>query len=505
LRNLEIDSQTTLAHILNELKNTQEEGLELTSVPGEKTILDNSLNRAIIEKAAAQFKREVVFPALPIDEAPIVESDDLGFVEGEDVLKSLPMEEVPKVVQPISSVAGEGGSTSPTSVVSPKKKFKFVLPKVFKNKLVMVSGVVVFVLGLIVLFLAGLPSAQVTLTLSAQEKETESTLIADPKATEVSDDKIPLVKQEVTKEGSEEATATGKKTIGTPATGRVTIYNRDTVGKQFLKGAIITAVATGSATFKLDADVTLEAPPFGEETKVGVQVTATKAGPESNLPANTTFKVGAESTPLVFAKNDLAFSGGSTKQATVVSAGDRDSLKSKIVENLTKEAESELEEKTADSLIPEGGVKNEVISEAYEPKAVDAEAEKLKATVSLKTTANLLKKQDLEEILIKLAESKADGFKVDLESSQISASVVEEQPDGSIKILAKIKAKLIPDLNEEEIKGKITGKGLNEVENYLESLDHVSGYKVNTSPAPFRLLKLMPFFKDKIKINVETE
>jgi hypothetical protein len=105
---LEIDSSTTLAHILNELKTTEENGLEITGVPGEKTILDNPLNRDIIEKVAKEFKREIILPAAPEGGATltspesqvVAESDDLGFVDGEDVVAKLPMEEVPKVVHP---------------------------------------------------------------------------------------------------------------------------------------------------------------------------------------------------------------------------------------------------------------------------------------------------------------------------------------------------------------------------------------------------------------------
>ena len=93
MRPLEIDQSTTLSHILNELKTTTEDGLEITSVPGEKTILDNPVNRSVIEKAAKEFKKEVALPAsseggptLTEGESTALEPDDLGFVEGEDVV-----------------------------------------------------------------------------------------------------------------------------------------------------------------------------------------------------------------------------------------------------------------------------------------------------------------------------------------------------------------------------------------------------------------------------------
>ena len=511
MRPLEIDQSTTLSHILNELKTTTEDGLEITSVPGEKTILDNPVNRSVIEKAAKEFKKEVALPAsseggptLTEGESTALEPDDLGFVEGEDVVARLPMEEVPKVVQPVTLGQDEVESKTLSPVLE-KKRLNLKLPAFFKNKLLVGAAGVVLVLGLFGLGIVVLPSSQITLTLSAEEKETEMAVTADPKLKEVDEEgrSLPLAFQEVTKETTEELTTTTKKTVGTPATGRVTITNEDIAPKQFLKGTIITPVSGSSATFKLDADVALDAAPFGGEVTAGVQVTATKVGEEGNLPANTVFKVGAESSPLVSAKNDLAFSGGSTKQVTVATSADRETLMNKIVETLTEEAEKEVLEKASDSLIPGDGLAVQVTKETYTPKEVDAEADKLKATIAVKFTASLVRKEDLLKLLVKKVESEEEGFKVDEENSPVSAIIVTKDVDGVVKLNAKIKARLLPTVGEEEIVDKVAGKSLGEVESYLESLENVSGYEVNTTPAPFRLLKMMPFMKSRIKVSFE--
>lgn len=50
MRNLEIDSQTTLIHILSELKSTEEDGLELSVLPGEKVFLTFQLTKKLLKR-----------------------------------------------------------------------------------------------------------------------------------------------------------------------------------------------------------------------------------------------------------------------------------------------------------------------------------------------------------------------------------------------------------------------------------------------------------------------
>ncbi len=201
MRQLEIDSQTNLSHILSELKTTEENGLELNTVPNETTILDNPIHKLIIEKAAKAFSKEVVFPASPIEDAPEVESDDLGFVEGEDIVAKTPIEEVHKMIQPAAVISKE---------VLAKKK-KLVLPKFLKNKLVLLGiGVIglIIALGTLGYFL---PSAKIELVLSSETKDSQITLTGDTTHKEVAllNTIIPMKAIGVSNVGDDEAATTG--------------------------------------------------------------------------------------------------------------------------------------------------------------------------------------------------------------------------------------------------------------------------------------------------------
>lgn len=497
MKPLEIDSQTNLSHILNELKTTEEDGLELTAVPNEATVLDNPINKAIIEKAAIGFNKEVIFPAGAIESAPEVDSDNLGFVEGEDILAKTPLEEVHNIIQP---------TAVNTKEVIPKNK-KIALPSFLKKKWVVLTTVIVSLLVITSLLLYFLPSAKIELVLSSETKDSQVTLSGDTsiKEVEIENKKIPLKSVEVSKEDNDEITTTGKKTIGTYAKGRVTIYNLDTDNeKSFPAGStILTPVATSSATFKLDNDVVLPKAPFlGTPSSVGVNVTAIKAGSEGNLAAGITFKVNSISN-IVYAKNDLAFSGGSSKEVTVVSSADRETLKKNLVDKLTEDAKSELEKKNKDVLVPEDGFAITVNKETYDPKDLNAEAEKLKATIDITATTFTANRDDLIAIASDTLEKSAKGFKVDKQASKVSLQQTDKLTDKTGTFLGKIKAVLHPNIDREEINKNTTGKSLSEVKAYLDSIKNIQSYKVMTSPGFFQIFSRMPFLSNRIEISIK--
>jgi len=498
MRNIELDSTTTLAHILNELKTTEEDGLELTALAGETTILENDLDKAIIEKVAKKFGKEIVFPNVAIEETPIAEDDNFGFVEGEDIVNKAPMQKASEMIK-----TGESVEISPG-----KKRFNVSL-KLPKNKFIWLGFVLVFLILSLLASVFLLPTAEVDLFVQGEHKDSQATIVAKATSSEVSFNEkiVPLKFVEVTKEDFDDISTTGRKTIGTYATGRVTITKWDTEPRSFVKGTIITPVATSSAglSFKTTEDVFLEGAPYGESVEKGVSVIATKLGPEGNLAANSKFKVGSENTPLVFAKNPTAFSGGSIKEAQVASAEDRDKLKNKVLENLTEQAQKEILKKNEGSLLPKNALEVSITKETYDPKEVDAEADKLKLTLVASFKSPLVKEKDVKNLLVELLEKSEKSAKVNADSLKIELEQIEKNTDGSIKLLVKYKTQLLPEFNKTEIARQMEGKSLSAAENYLDNLDKISGYEVTIKPSIFRFFGFMPFSKDRIKVNLKTQ
>ncbi len=496
MKNLEIDSGTNLNHILSEIKNTQEDGLELTGVPGQDSILDKKINRTIIEKFAKEHKKEIVFPAIPIEAAPEVESDDLGFVEGEDIVQKAPIEEAHKMI----------ASTGP---VQPQKKSNKFFKKLMANKLVWIGAAAIVLLLLISGVFYLLPTATIELTPKAESKEAQVILTGDPdtKGASTETNTIYFQTAEVTKEGSGQQATSGKKTIGTPAKGRVTVTNQSLAEKDFVAGTIITPkVVPGSTTapdvtFKLDTEVKL--PPsqgFGNDSTAGVNVTATKAGADGNLPANSSFQVGTADTVSVFAKNDVAFSGGDSKQATVASQADRDALKKTIIDKLEEEAKADIEKKQKGIVVVTDSYETKVNKETYDPKAVDAEADTLKATINITVKAAFVDSDDLNKLVTASLEKSASGYNVKEEDLKIVLSQTSKESDGTIKMLAKVEAQLTPSISQDELKKNLAGKSISDAKKYLDSIAEVSEYKVVVQPIYFRIFGHLPFKGDRILI-----
>ena len=70
-------------------------------------------------------------------------------------------------------------------------------------------------------------------------------------------------------------------------------------------------------------------------------------------------------------------------------------------------------------------------------------------------------------------------------------------------MIAKVKAQLVPALDENEIKRNLMGKSVSAAGAYLDSQKEVAAYKISSSPFYFRLLGRLPFVASKIKVNFD--
>lgn len=155
-----------------------------------------------------------------------------------------------------------------------------------------------------------------------------------------SNTEIPVKSNSVTKTFEVQTAATGVRDIGDPAKGSVTIYNSSlSQQKAFSKGTIIRS--SNNLAFTLDSDAKV-ASASGDASAITsgtakVGVTAMAIGPDSNLATGSRFTVADESSTVVIAKNESAFSGGTKRQVQVVSEKDIDAAES-LVNDKAKDA-----------------------------------------------------------------------------------------------------------------------------------------------------------------------
>ena len=507
MKRLEFDENSKLADILKKIQQNEESEIEILTTP-QVSLLKLGLNKEVVRLVGQASGKKVFFkdelaakkPEAAVGGAAVevekdagkLASDNLGFTEGKDVVEEPKAEPAPAEV--------------------PVKKKWFFLPKIPPLKgpkwLYFLAGfILLIILGTLFLFWS-VPSATVILLTEKQFKEAELTLVASPTADKADAEKgiIPTQMLDTTGEDVAEAKATGTKTIGTPAKGRVAIVNRDTAEKKYFAGTVITPASGPATQFTLDAAATISASPLGcganpspPCSEAAVDVTAKAIGEEGNLAAGTVFKVGNADVNLVFAVNGTNFTGGTSKKVTVISSDDQKKAKEDLIKKMEEKAKKDLEEKNPDIVIAEGGLENTVVDEAYSNK-IDEEAQDFRVTLKLKFTARVFSEKDLKDLLIaSISDSLPAGYSVDQERSVVESEVLEKLGE-DLKVLGKIKAELVPDIPVEDIKKNLAGKNFNEADQYLKSLGYEFEVKVN--PPIFRIFGTMPYSGKRIEIKI---
>jgi Baseplate J-like protein len=250
----------------------------------------------------------------------VVEPSHFGFKKNVDVLE--------ETVQPVQAA----------SSTVPKKRFSMKLPTVNFAAFItrFRAGGVIAIIGVVaVLFLIGwfiywtVPHATVTVLESPKSINDSQQITIDPTATVVDAQNkiIPGSKQEQSVSEDKTIAVTGKKNVGDPAKGSVTIYNKTLSGKSLPKGTVLTA---GSLEFTLDGDISVASASedLGGRTygKANVAITASQIGANSNMAAATTFTLKGFSGDDMTANNPQAFTGGTSREVTVVTRADYDAL-----------------------------------------------------------------------------------------------------------------------------------------------------------------------------------
>ncbi len=220
------------------------------------------------------------------------------------------------------------------------------------------------VVGLLVLALAlvgagaaaylVLPSAEITVTPQIEDVgPIDVTVRADPAATAVDEAAgvIPAQTVEIPVEVSGEFTATGKRTVTTPATGGVRWKNCDPSASYTIPRGTIVRTSSGVA-FTIDESVFLPVAVIsGTGTKLDlkcqtseVAITAVKEGPAGNVEAGTIRTVPARyNRTLITVNNPAATSGGTKEDFARVSKKDVDAALATLEEDLQAQFQAALE------------------------------------------------------------------------------------------------------------------------------------------------------------------
>ncbi|HSX39982.1 MAG TPA: baseplate J/gp47 family protein, partial [Candidatus Saccharimonadales bacterium] len=235
------------------------------------------------------------------------------------------------------------GKVLPRALKVLRKTFGLV-PKRGGGKLTFaIPLIAILVIGFLLFYFFAL-SAQVTLMVSPKviDKD-QDILFSTTAATDPGKNTIAAEFVNVSEDGTDSVSATGKKQTGTNAKGTVTIFNNSSSSVSLTAGTAITSSTGLKFTLDKDTGVASASGDVFSGTKPGtanVSVTASTFGTEYNLPSSTKFTVGSNSS--VAAKNDNPFSGGTKKDITVVSKDDVAKLLTDVSKNAEDKAKADL-------------------------------------------------------------------------------------------------------------------------------------------------------------------
>lgn len=430
-----------------------------------------------------------------------VDASDLGFIKEEDELEK--EEENFQVID------------------SPKRKgFRLTLPHISLPtipKLVFFGRSKLLILGIVILgllFFAGytfasysLPKATITLIVDPKLFEQEKAVSISPDIVTPSQatGEIPGKQLETQVALSKTVPATGKKLVGEEAKGTVTIYNKTTSSRTFDKG---TKISAKNLTFTLDNNI--EVPPASETLdgltygKAGVSATAAKIGAEGNVTSQTEFVIEDFSTSSYLARNDQAFTGGTSREVNAVSAKDQDDLLNQLTQELKTKAQADLLQKlvNGEKLLNESIV-GEVVSRKFSHEA-GAETKEVTLTLELKYKALIYQENDFTQLMEKIVqENIPEGFEFVPKETSVDVSSTQASEDQNFRFNARFSARLFPKLDIESIKKEVTGLSLQDLDSYIKQLNAVVGYEIDfDSPFSFFTSKT-PRLSKNISIEVK--
>lgn len=370
------------------------------------------------------------------------------------------------------------------------------------------AGVAVIGIAAVLAFLAFVyPSASVEISLSKKEISDSSGLTIDPDATSVNQEKriIPGRVEKLTVSGEKSVPATGKKKVGDPARGTVTIYNKSLSSRTFKKGSVLVG---GGLEFTLDEEVKVASATesIGSITfgKGDAAITASAIGTQSNLPANTEFTFEDVPSSTAIARNNAALVGGTSRDVVVVSRTDQDNLVKAVSAELVEKAKAQLADKVSGSQkLIDGTIDTEVTEKVFSQE-VDEESKNVSGTVKLTVTGTAYDENDAKQLVLAFIKAKVpQGYTLSEQSLMTSLTDLKVNKDGTITGKMDVTASAVPQFAAGDIAARIRGKSVADAEKEIRAMTGVADVRISVKNLLFG--GKLPIRETRIAVSVQSK
>ena len=303
---------------------------------------------------------------------------------------------------------------------------------------------------------------------------------------------------------SEGIVTTGKKDIGDPSTGTVTMYNFSDAEKLFSKGTIINV---SNIKFSLNDDVKVASSTLAADGsaklpgKNTVAISASLIGPEGNLSKGQRFTVADLPLNTYFAINEAPLTGGTKKQIKTASSADQEELKKLILSKAEKGTNQSIntDNYVFDPKLTDVSIKNISFS-----KEVGEEGDKISANATTLTTNYGYDNQTIIKKVFPLVKNDVQpGYLLMEEMVSFKINKIEKI-NSLLKLNINAVGKSIKDVSKKEIIQLIMGSSVNKIEAILKAKYDIQGYNIKlTEPLPL-LNNVLPFFPNNINVNISS-
>lgn len=514
-----IDVEDDITAIIGKIKDSREKIIALVP-PKRIGVLQSAVNLRLLERAASHAEKKLVLitnndalsslagsAKIPVaknlqSKPELAQIAALDLDDGEDVIDGaqLPVGEHARMADtppgPIESAVATdiidddmpknlNKAPAPSINETPKRGKAKNKPRVpnfdkFRKRLILIIIGAVVLLGLLVWAIFFAPRATVVISAKTTETGINEAITFSGDTTSAKDKLLKASTQSLDKTVSQTFDATGKKDVGSKATGTVSLSTRDIDNLGTIIPAGTTLTSSSGATYTTDSAVTMSLSNYRGAT---VSITASENGAKYNGARGS-----VSGTPSgISGSIQNATTGGVDKTITVVTADDIANAQKQLLAANTDQIQSQLAGQFDNSVIV---LKQTFKSDTPDLSANPAEGNEAgsgKATLSGKITYTMMgvARDDISSYLdqtLKDQLANTSNQRVYENGSKNAKldNVAAENATFGAQLTAN--GKIGPSINDASVKDMAKGKRLGEIQSSIESIQGVDRVDVKYWP-----------------------
>lgn len=518
-----LDADTEITEAIEKLKKAKEKEVRIVA-PARSSLLQSAVNIKLLKKASKDSDKSLILVTNDKITKNLAGASGVAIASSVKALAHVPVvdkdsEKIPEKIRidaeeseeeqkegfeakHIDLEEDEPINPKSTKEESPKKSKKVPdYGKLNKRVWFAISGVALVVI--LVLLYIFVPNAKVIVLTKAKKSPLNFNFILDSstKNSSIGAGVLASEKLETTKDISFETIATGKKEVGTKATGTIAVKNCDDVSTHSLAAGA--GVTGGGKSFVVAQAVTIPAGSAGGgvvncSSAVDVQITATAPGDSFNV-GPTAFTLNGYSS---LYKATGSTSGGTSKTVTVLSAEDITAAKAKAQQE-SESAKDDLAKKAgSDAKLFKSTVQSDFVDFKTSVQQ-DNEADKVTVNAKIKYTGFSAKNSDINQLFDQQIKNDLQGNKEIYQNGSEDGqySVIKQLATDKVQMNVKTSAYYGDSIDKQAIAKSVTGKPEKEVNDIVkQSNSQFTGAQVENWPG---MLPNLPLLTSRITIEIK--